>query len=369
VGGGPGRAGGGAGRGLNGGAEAGRETDGGKEPIMDLSTTYMGLKLKNPVVASASPLSQKLDDLRKLEDAGASAVVMFSIFEEQIQHDAEALDHLMSSGTESFAEALSYFPDSGDYHVGPDAYLELIRRASGACGIPIIGSLNGVSDEGWISYAKQIEQAGAKALELNVYYIATDPKKTAADVEKMYLDVVKAVKAAVGIPVAVKLGPYFSAFANMAGKLDRAGADALVLFNRFYQPDFDLEKLEVLSDLNLSTPYEMRLPLRWIAILHGRVRASLAATTGVHSGRDVAKYVLAGADVAMTTSALLKHGIGHLRTLVEELEAWMGAKEYDSVAQMRGAMSQRAVDNPAAFERANYIKILEEYKARYAVNG
>ncbi len=335
---------------------------------MDLSTTYLGLKLKNPIVPSASPLSQRVEDIRKLEDAGAAAVVMFSIFEEQLHHDAEALDHLMSAGTESFAEALSYFPETGAYQVGPDQYLDLIQKAVAAVKIPVIGSLNGMSNEGWIDYAKKIEQAGAHALELNAYYVATDPNLTGSDVETLYLDVVRAVKAAVKIPVAVKLSPYFSSMANMARRLDQAGADGLVLFNRFYQPDFDLNEMEVLSDLKLSTPYEMRLPLRWLAILHGHLEASLAATTGVHGGLDAAKCILAGADAVQVCSALLKGGIGQLRTILKELETWMAEKEYESVAQMKGAMSQKSVANPAAFERANYIRILEDYKSKYVVS-
>ncbi len=332
---------------------------------MDLSTPYLGLKLKNPIVPSASPLSQKLDDIRKLEDAGASAVVLFSIFEEQIRHDAEALDHLLTAGSESFSEALSYFPDAGDYKIGADAYLDLLQDAVKSCDIPMIGSLNGVSDSGWTDYAQKIEEAGAQAIELNTYYIATDPGQSGADVEKMYVDVVRRVKEAVRIPVSVKIGPFFSSLAHMAVQLEEAGADGLVLFNRFYQPDFDLDAMDVLSDLHLSTPAEIRLPLRWIAILHGRLKGSLAGTTGVHSGRDVVKYLLAGADVAMTTSALLKNGIGHLRTLVSELEQWMEKHEYTSVSEMKGAMSQKAVANPGAFERANYIRILEAYKGRY----
>jgi dihydroorotate dehydrogenase (fumarate) len=332
---------------------------------MDLSTTYLGLKLKNPIVPSSSPLSQRVEDIRKLEDAGAPAVVLFSIFEEQIRHDAEALDHLLTAGSESFAEALSYFPDVGDYAVGTEKYLELIRSAVEAVDIPIIGSINGISPEGWTDYAKQIESAGAAAIELNAYYIATDPKRTGAEVEQMYLDVVRQVKAAVRIPVAMKLSPYFSSTAHMAAQLAEAGADGLVLFNRFYQPDFDLDEMAVRSDLNLSTPHDMRLPLRWIAILHGRVNTSLAATTGVHSGRDAAKFLLAGADAVMTASALLKNGIGHLGAMLDELRTWMASKEYASVSEMKGAMSQRAVENPAAFERANYIKILEEYKSKY----
>ncbi len=335
---------------------------------MDLSTTYLGLTLKNPIVPSASPLSQRVEDIRKLEDAGAAAVVMFSVFEEQLHHDAEALDHLMTAGTESFAEALSYFPETGSYQVGPDQYLELIQKAVKAVQIPVIGSLNGMSNEGWIDYAKQIEQAGAHAIELNTYYVATDPNLTSSDVETLYLDVVRAVKAAVKIPVAVKLSPFFSSMANMARRLDQAGADGLVLFNRFYQPDFDLNEMEVLSDLKLSTPYEMRLPLRWIAILHGQLQASLAATTGVHSGLDAVKCILAGADAVQVCSAMLKGGIGQLRTIVKELESWMTEKEYASVAQMKGAMSQKSVANPAAFERANYIRILEDYKSKYVVS-
>ncbi len=334
---------------------------------MDLSTTYMGLKLRSPLVPSASPLSQRLEDLQKLEEAGAGAVVMFSIFEEQIHHDAEALDHLMSAGAESFAEALSYFPDLGAYQVGPEQYLDLVHRASQRLSIPVIGSLNGMSPEGWIGYAKRIEEAGARALELNVYYIATDPGQDGASVERMYEDVVRAVCAAVSIPVAVKIGPFFSSIAHMARRIERAGAKGLVMFNRFYQPDFDLDEMEVRSDLHLSSPTEMRLPLRWIAILHGRVGLSLAATTGVHSGLDAVKMILAGADVVQVCSALLRNGIGHLRTMQQEMEVWMADKEYESVAQMRGAMSQRAVANPAAFERANYIRILEEYKSRYTI--
>lgn len=333
---------------------------------MDLTTTYMGLTLKNPLVASASPISQRVEDIKKLEDHGAAAVVLFSIFEEQIHHDAEALDHLLTAGTDSFAEALSYFPDADSYAVGPDRYLELIARARAECSIPIIGSLNGVSDEGWVDYAKKIEEAGAHAIELNVYYIATDPNRTGAEVEKMYLDVVRAVRGAVQIPVAVKLSPYFSAMANMARRIVQAGADALVLFNRFYQPDFDLVEMEVLSDLNLSTPAELRLPLRWIAILHGQVEGSLAATTGIHQGTDAAKCLLAGADVAMVCSALLKNGIPHVATMLNDLEAFMTEKEYVSVTEMKGAMSLRKVDNPAAMERANYIRILEDYKGRYS---
>jgi dihydroorotate dehydrogenase (fumarate) len=332
---------------------------------MNLHTTYMGLDLKNPLIPSASPLSENVDTIRHMQDAGAAAVVMFSIFEEQIQHDEKALAHLLTAGSESFPEAMSYFPDMGEYQMGPNQYIQLIGEAVEAVEIPIIGSLNGVSHEGWIDYAKQIEQAGAKGIELNTYYIPTDPTFSGEQVETMYIDVLKAVKQSVQIPVAIKLSPFFSAMANMATKLDAAGADALVLFNRFYQPDFDLDHLEVVPNLDLSTSAEMRLPLRWIAILHGKIKASMAATTGVHTGEDMAKYLLAGADAVMSTSALLQHGVEHISTLLNELTAWMESKEYESVEQMKGAMSQQSIANPAAFERANYIKALEEYKARY----
>lgn len=333
---------------------------------MNLNTKYMGLELKNPLVPSASPLSQKVDDIKRMEDAGAAAVVMFSIFEEQIQHDQKALNHLLSAGSESFPEALSYFPDLGEYNVGPDQYIQLVQDAVSAVDIPIIGSLNGISKEGWIDYAKKMEDAGVQGIELNVYYIPTDPSLRGEQVEMMYIDVLQAVKQSVGVPVAIKLNPFFSAMANTAKRLDDAGADALVLFNRFYQPDFDLDALEVVADLNLSTSDEMRLPLRWIAILSGQIKASLAATTGAHTGRDMAKYLLAGADAVMTTSALLQNGVEHIATMLNELTTWMESKEYDSLEQMKGAMNQRSVANPAAFERANYIKALEDYKARFA---
>ena len=335
---------------------------------MDLRTKYMGLELKNPIVPSASPLSEKVDTIRKMEDAGAAAVVMFSIFEEQIQHDAALLEQGLTAGTESFAEALSYFPEVGDYRVGPEQYLEIIRKAVEAVDIPIIGSLNGVSREGWVEYAKQIQQAGARGLELNVYYIPTDPELTGGLVEQMYVDVLKAVKAEVTIPVAIKLSPFFSSMANMAKRFDEAGANALVLFNRFYQPDFDLDNLSVAPTLNLSTPEEARLPLRWIAILHGKIKASLAATSGVHSATEVAKFLLAGADVAMVTSALLKKGVDQIKTILRDLETWMKAHEYESVQQMKGALSQKSVADATAFERANYIKIIEKYKHEYRMD-
>ena len=329
---------------------------------MNLTTRYMGLTLKNPMVASASPLSQSVDTIRRLEDHGAAAVVMFSLFEEQIRHDLEALEHFMSVGTDSFGEALSYFPVVDRCDVGPTQYLELIRQASAAVDIPIIASLNGTSDRGWIDFAILMQEAGAKAIELNIYYIPTAMHRTGAQVEEQYLDVVSRVKSAVTIPVAVKVGPYFSSFAHMAGRLDRAGADALVLFNRFYQPDFDIENRTVVPSLALSKPDEIRLPLLWIALLHGHVRCSLAATTGVHTVVEAIKYLMAGADVVMSTSALLQQGPPWLSRLMEDLIDWMEKKGYESVDQLRGSMSQKSLPESMAFVRGNYIRILESYK-------
>ena len=332
---------------------------------MDLRTTYMGMELKHPIVASASPLSGSVANIKRLEDAGASAVVMFSLFEEQLKHETAALEYLMTAGTESFAESLSYFPEVDDYTVGPDSYLDLLRRASEAVDIPLIGSLNGITNTGWIEYAKLMEEAGAKGIELNIYYIPADLTTSGREVEDRYIEIVKAVKAAVTVPVAVKLSPFFSAIGSMAKTLDDAGADALVLFNRFYQPDFDLDKLDVAPNLSLSAPDEIRLPLLWIAVLYGRLRASLGATRGVHTPVEVVKYLMAGADVVMTTSALLKHGVDYLTTLRDGLQTWMEMHRYSSVAQMKGSMSQRNVADPTAFERANYIKTLESYKGDY----
>ena len=332
---------------------------------MDLRTTYMGMELQHPIVASASPLSGNLASIKRLEDAGAAAVVMFSLFEEQLQHESAALEYLMTAGTESFAESLNYFPEMDDYTVGPDSYLELLRQASEAVDIPIIGSLNGITNTGWIEYAQLMQEAGAKGVELNIYYIPADLTTSGREVEERYVEIVKAVKAAVTIPVAVKLSPFFSAIGSMAKALDEAGADALVLFNRFYQPDFDLDKLEVTPDLHLSTPDEIRLPLLWIAVLHGRLRASLGATRGVHTPVEVVKYLMAGADAVMTTSALLKNGVDYLTTLRDGLRTWLEMHRYTSVAQMKGSMSQRNVEDPTAFERANYIKTLESYKSDY----
>jgi dihydroorotate dehydrogenase (fumarate) len=328
---------------------------------MNLTSRYMGLTLKNPMVASASPLSQRVDTIRQLEDHGAAAVVMFSLFEEQIQHDMAAMEHFMAFGTESFGEALSYFPAVEDFDVGPAQYLDLVRKASAAVDIPIIASLNGTSERGWVDFATLMQEAGAKGLELNIYYIPTEVRRTGAEVEEQYLDVLARVRAAVTIPVAVKVGPYFSAFANMAARLDGAGADALVLFNRFYQPDFDIETRTVVPSLALSRSDEIRLPLLWIALLRGRVRASLAATTGVHSAVEAIKYLMAGADVVMSTSALLQQGPAFLSRLLAELSEWMDRKGYESVDQLRGSMSQQSIRDSTTFVRSNYIKILESY--------
>jgi len=332
---------------------------------VDLRTRYLGLDLAHPIVASAGPLSKSLDGIRRLEDAGAAAIVLFSLFEEQIHQENEAFDHLSEFGSESFAESLSYFPAVGQDPVGPDSYLELIRRAREAVAVPLIGSLNGMTDQGWTSFARLIAEAGAHAIELNVFSLPTDPAISARDVEQRTVDVVTAVRRTVEIPVAVKLSPFFSAPGELAARLVEAGADGLALFNRFYQPDFDLDRLEVKPSLELSQPSEIRLPLLWIALLHGRVRASLAATTGVDSPTEVVKYLLAGADAVMTTSALLRHGVGHLRTLVAGLSEWLERHECAGVAQIRGSMSLRKVSNPEAFERANYIRILQSYRSPY----
>jgi len=329
---------------------------------MDLTTTYLGLKLKNPIVPSASPLSHHLDTMKRLEDAGASAIVMYSLFEEQIAHEAAELEHYLSYGTESFAESLSYFPEAADYNTGPDEYVDQVRKAKEALGIPVIGSLNGISPGGWVSYAEKIEQAGADAIELNVYYIPTDPALASQDVEDRYLEVMHAVKRKIGIPVAMKLSPFFSSLSHMAHRLDLAGADGLVLFNRFYQPDIDLETLEVRPNVILSSPQSLRLPLRWIGILHGRIKASLAASSGVHSAEDAIKMVMVGADVTMMASSLLKHGPQHVTKVLEDMRQWMLEHEYVSLAQMRGSMSQKAVADPAAFERANYMKALQSFR-------
>ncbi len=329
---------------------------------MDLSTTYLGLKLAHPIVPSASPLSSTLSGVRRLEDAGAAAVVMYSLFEEQITQESHYLDHYLTYGAESYAEALSYFPDLEHYNVGPDEYLDLIWRAKQSVDIPIIGSLNGVSTGGWIEYARKIEEAGADALELNIYYIPTDPDLTGAEVEQMAVDVVHDVARTISIPVAVKLSPFYSSLPNLAARLAHAGAQALVLFNRFYQPDFDLETLEVVPRLVLSSSHELRLPLRWVAILYGQIPVDFAITSGVHTYEDVLKGIMAGANVTMMASELLHHGVERIQAILEEVRQWMEEREYESVVQMRGSLSQLHCSEPAAFERANYMKVLQSWR-------
>jgi dihydroorotate dehydrogenase (fumarate) len=330
--------------------------------MVDLTTTYMGLSLKNPVVPSASPLSASLDSVKRMEDAGAAAVTLHSLFEEQIEFEAEALGHFLERGTESFAEALTYFPPLDEYRREPDDYVEHIRQCKQAVDIPIIASLNGVSLGGWTGYAKKFEEAGADAVELNVYYIPTNDTLMSYDVEDLYVKLLKEVKQHVSIPVAMKLSPYFSAMPHVASMLDAEGADALVLFNRFYQPDIDIEELEVTPNLQLSTPVEMRLPMRWIAILYSRLDCSMALTSGIHSAEDVIKAVMVGADVANVCSVLLKGGIGKIDDLLTGLATWMVEHEYESVEQMKGSMSHKSVPEPAAFERANYMKVLNSYR-------
>jgi dihydroorotate dehydrogenase (fumarate) len=331
---------------------------------IDLSTTYLGLKLKNPLVASSSPMCQDMSNIRRMEDAGAAAVVLDSLFEEQIELESTDLDRFLSESSEISAESATQLPELMHGVRGPETYLEHIRKCKEAVGIPIVGSLNGSTNGGWLHYAKQMQEAGADALELNIYYIPVDPKVSGEQVEEQYVELVKAVKAEVKIPVAVKLGPYFSSMANVAQRLDAAGADALVLFNRFYQPDFDLESLEVVPNLILSNSHELLLRLHWIAVLYGSVKADLALTGGVHSATDVVKAMMAGAKVAMMTSALLKRGITFLDTISTELLIWMGEHEYESIQQMQGSMSRNAVPQPGAFERANYMKVLNSYAMR-----
>jgi dihydroorotate dehydrogenase (fumarate) len=330
--------------------------------MTDLTTNYMGLTLKNPIVPSASPLAKRVDSIKQMEDAGASAITMYSLFEEQIDLEALAQHNFIEQTTFMSSEATAYFPKAADYNRGPDGYLELIRQAKEAVDVPVIGSLNGVTPGGWTHYARLIQDAGADALELNVYLIPTRSDLTSDGVENTYLEILRDVKASVKIPVAMKLSPFFSSLPNMARRLDRAGANALVLFNRFYQPDFDLEELAVTPHLVLSTPWEMRLPLRWIAILYGHVKASLALTTGVHTPDDVVKSVMAGADIANVASVLLERGPGHISELIGGLSQWMEEHEYESVTQMKGALSQRNVTEPAAFERANYMKVLGSWR-------
>lgn len=329
---------------------------------MDLTTKYLGMTLRNPLIVSASPLAEDVANIKKMEDAGAAAVVLHSLFEEQLAKESAELEEALVHGGESFAEATSYFPKASEYRLGPEEYLEHIAAAKKAVDIPIIASLNGSSVGGWIDYAKQIQKAGANALELNIYYIPTDMQLTGAKVEETYVDVVKAVKSAVTMPVAVKLSPFFSNMANMAKRFDDAGANALVLFNRFYQPDIDLEELEVKPDILLSTPFAMRLPLTWVAILHGRIKADLAATSGIHSAEDVLKMLMVGANATMLCSALLRYGIDRVRVIEKAMREWMEKHEYDSVKQMQGSLSQIKCANPADFERAQYMRALAGYK-------
>jgi len=322
------------------------------------------MKLKNPIIPSASPLSRGLDSMKRLEDAGAAAIVMYSLFEEEIIHESAELNHYLTYGIESYPEALSYFPDSSEYNLEPDQYLDLLRKAKESLSIPVIPSLNGITPGGWTKYAKLFEEAGADAIELNVYYIPTDKRLTAADVERRYIEVLAGVKSSIKIPVAMKLSPYFSSLANIAEKLVESGANGLVLFNRFYQPDIDIEQLEVKPEVILSDSSANRLPLTWIAILYGRVKASLAATSGIHNEADVLKMLMAGADVTMMCSELLQHGIKRIGEVLERMCKWMEDHEYASIEQMKGSMSQKSVADPAAFERANYMKALNRFKSQ-----
>ena len=329
---------------------------------MDLKTNYMGMTLRSPLVVSASPLSEYIQNIKMMEDAGAGAVVLYSLFEEQIRLEQHELHFHTTHGTESYAESLSYFPDMDEYKMGPEEYLNHIRKAKEAVKIPIIASLNGSTLGGWTDYAKEMEKAGANAIELNVYYIPTDMELSGGNVEQTYIDMLRAVKSAVDIPVAIKLSPFFSNMANMARRLDDAGANALVLFNRFYQPDIDLEEFEVVPNVQLSTSAAMRLPMRWIAILKDRIAADLAATSGIHTGLDAVKMLLVGANTVMLCSALLKHGIFHLQNIEKHLIEWMEKNGYDNVQEMIGIMSQQKTANPSSFERAQYMKALTYYK-------
>jgi len=336
---------------------------------VDLRTSYLGLELENPFVPSASTLSSRIDNLKRMQEAGAAAVVMQSLFEEQIEHEEVELHRVLESATESFAEALTHFPELEEYNTGPDEYLRHLERTRDELEIPVIGSLNGVSPGGWIRYARLIQEAGADALELNVYFVAADPDETGEQVERRYLDLVAAVRETVTVPLAVKIGPYFSSPANMARRLVEAGADGLVLFNRFLQPDIDLETLQVDPTLRLSTSEELRLPLRWIAILRGRVGCSLAATTGVHTAEDAVKLILAGADVTMVASCLFRNGPEHLRGLIDGVRDWLEERDYGSLEQAKGSVSQENVADPVAFARANYMEMLVSYSSPYDWRG
>ncbi len=329
---------------------------------MDLSTTYMGMKLKNPIVPSASPLSRHVDNVKRMEDAGAAAVVLYSLFEEQIVHESLALDHFISHGEHTYAEALSYFPTLNEFNLGPNEYLEHIFRVKQAVDIPVIASLNGVSLGGWIEYAKWMEQAGADGLELNLYFVVTNPDLTSDAVEQDYVDVLTAVKQAITIPVAMKLSPYFSSLPNLARRLDQAGADALVMFNRFYQPALDIDALEVVPHLVLSSPEESKLPIRWVAILYGHLAASMAVTSGIHTPENVIQAIMAGADVTNVCSMLLKSNVAKMDWLIRSVTWWMEEHGYHSLADMKGSLSQKSCAEPGAFERANYMKALNEFR-------
>ncbi len=326
---------------------------------MDISTRYLGMQLRTPLVASASPLSHEISGIRSLEDAGASAVVLYSLFEEQLHKEALELELHLNAGTESFAESLTYFPHSSEFHTGPEEYLNHIRKAKAAVDIPIIASLNGASLGGWAKYARQIEQAGADAIECNLYSIPTNMEISATEIENNYADILREIKTSVQIPVAAKLSPFFSNLANMAKRLDQMGTNGLVLFNRFYQPDIDLEELEIKTNVLLSTPQDLRLPLTWIGILYGRIRGSLAATSGVHGPEDVIKLLMVGADVTMLCSVLIRNGIGHVRIIEQGILEWMDEHEYESVQQMQGSMSQLRCADPGAFERAQYMRAVK----------
>ncbi len=329
---------------------------------MNMQSTYMGLKLNSPIVVSACTLSEQTDNIIQMEDSGAGAVVLFSLFEEQIRKEQAQFNAVMSETSNSFAEALDYFPNLDEYSTGTEGYLEQIRKAKERVNIPIIASLNGITNEGWIDYSRQMEQAGADGLEVNIFFIPGDVRMSSAEVEHRYLNVIDGIKRSVKIPVAVKLNPYFSAMGNMSVRMQQAGANALVLFNRFYQPDFDIDKLTIKNNLQYSESSEIRLPLLWIAMLYGKANISLAATTGVQSAVEVIKYLLAGADVVMTASSLYKNGIPYLLTMHRELEEWMSRMGFDSIEAFRGSMSQQHISDPTAYERSNYIKILESVK-------
>ncbi len=330
--------------------------------MVDLKTNYLGLELRNPIVASSSPLSERIETVQALEEAGVSAVVMYSLFEEQIIHESLELDHFLNKDAESYAEALGYFPEVGRYTLGPEVYVDQVKKLKAAVDIPIIGSLNGVSKGGWTEYAQKIEDAGADALELNLYYLPTDAGISSSELESAHVDLVQNICTNVNIPVAVKLSSSFTALPNFTRQLVDAGAKGLVLFNRFYQPDFDLEALEVTPNLRLSSSAELRLPLRWIAILYGRVKADFALTSGVHKHSDILKAMMAGAKVTMLASALLKKGPAKATKMLAKLARWMEEHEYESIQQMQGSMSQGAVADPSAFERANYMKVLNSYR-------